>query len=82
MVMKYTDQKRQEMWTWFHENFMVPEECRPVESQDTGWQYQCGGPYDPREIMHNAFDGKFPADMIEDVVTDIEAESPEWARRV
>ena len=79
--MKYEDSRKQEMWDWFHDNFILPSECVPRMSEEHGYQYICGGPYFADEILKKGFSDKYPADIIESVITDLEKEGTEWAKK-
>lgn len=79
--MKYEDGRMREMYDWFHERFVEPEVCDPLESGLSGYQYSCGGPYFAKEIIPAQFEGVYPSSLIGEVVADIEAECGEWALR-
>jgi len=79
--MKYEDPRKQEMWDWFHGHFIKPSECVPRMSEEHGYQYVCGGPYFADEALEKEFSGRYPVDIIREVIADIEDEETEWARR-
>ncbi|MBI3580506.1 MAG: hypothetical protein HY098_00245 [Nitrospinae bacterium] len=79
--MKYTDVRKQEIYDWFKEGFVEPEVCDPTGSPESGYQYSCGGPYFAKDIVRAQFSGKYPDDVVNEVIRDLEAESTEWARR-
>lgn len=79
--MRYEDSREQEMWDWFHNHFIMPSECVPRMSEEYGYQYVCGGPYFPDEILKKEFSGKYPADTIEKVAFDLTKKSAEWAKK-
>ncbi len=79
--MRYTDVRKQEIYGWFTERFVEPEACDPAESPTSGYQYSCGGPHFPKDIVRAQFSGKYPDEVIDEVVRDLESESMEWARR-
>ncbi|MBI3793112.1 MAG: hypothetical protein HY280_00090 [Nitrospinae bacterium] len=79
--MKYTDARKQAMYDWFHENFSEPQFCDPVESESSGYQYVCGGPYFAREIISSQYSAVYPEDVVREVIKDLEDESSEWIGR-
>ena len=78
--MQYDDPIKQEMWDWFCERFTASAQCVPYESEKSGYQYVCGGPYFPGEILPGEFGGKYDKKLIDEVVADLEAEESEWAK--
>ncbi|MFQ5431751.1 MAG: hypothetical protein ACE5EN_04495 [Nitrospinota bacterium] len=78
--MRYEDPFRQEMWDWFHKHFIHTDQCDPPESERSGYQYVCGGPYFPGDLLRKEFGDKFDSALIDDVVAALEAEDSEWAR--
>jgi len=79
--MKYDDARKQRMYDWFRESFVEPEMCDISESPTSGYQYSCGGPYFAKDIVRAEFSKTYPKEIVDEVVRDLEAESPEWARR-
>ena len=69
--MQYEDTRKQEMYDWFHANFMAPEMCDPRMSKEHGYQYICGGPYFADEVVQNAFAEKYPAKLVKEVIKDL-----------
>ena len=74
------DVREIEMYNWFHDNFAAPELCDPTIDGSMGYQYRCGGPYFADEIMHKMYDGKYPPELIDDVIKELNEESPEWTK--
>jgi hypothetical protein len=79
--MKYEDARKQKIYEWFREHFVEPEVCDPSESPASGYQYSCGGPYFPKEIIHAQFSETYPKKVVDEVIKDLETESSEWAIR-
>ena len=80
--MRYEETAKQEMRKWFHVHFMHTDQCKPWESGLSGYQYVCGGPYFPDDILYKEFGGKYDRTLIDDVVAVLETEESEWARSV
>jgi len=78
--MMYKDERKQEMYDWFHNRFVEPEFCDPL-AKDLGSQYSCGGPFFARDILPAEFSEKYPGGLITEVAADIDAECPEWTLR-
>jgi len=78
--MKYEDARKQEMYEWFRTNFIPTYQCRPDESGKSGYQYVCGGPYFPSDILPKEFGEKYDMSLITEVVSDLESEESEWAK--
>ncbi|OWV78065.1 hypothetical protein ATY75_29075 [Rhizobium sp. N122] len=66
---------------WFFENFEDPADNTPFESAEGGYQWVYGGPYDAREEIELAFPD-VEEEVLEDIISDIEAEGIEWAPHV
>jgi len=79
--MKYEDNRKQEIWDWFHGEFIPPVECSPKMSEQLGTQYVCGGPYFADDVIRKEFGDKFPGDLVEDVIHDLESEETEWVKK-
>jgi hypothetical protein len=81
LCMYYEDKRKQEMYNWFRERFVEPESCDISESAKSGYQYACGGPYFPKDVIPGQFCKMYPSGLIMEVVNDLNAESAEWALR-
>lgn len=79
--MMYKDVRKQEMYDWFHERFAVPSPEGGNEPSEDKYLYSCGGPYCPKDIVSSNFSGIFPADVINEVIRDLERENREWVMR-
>lgn len=65
---------------WFERNFEDPANETPYSSEDGGYLYVWGGPYDAREQLYDEFGQLVPADRIEEVADQVEAHGIlEWA---
>ncbi len=78
--MEYDDQRKQEMYDWFHKHFIPPDMCKPRMSKEHGYQYICGGPYFADDVIKEAYGDKHPKDIVAEVIADLDAEEHEWAR--
>jgi hypothetical protein len=79
--MNYSNPGKQEIHDWFCERFVVPEACDPRESPISGYQYSCGGPYFAKDIIRAQFSDSYRKEILDEIVSDLEAVSAEWARR-
>jgi hypothetical protein len=64
---------------WFLENFEDPAQNTPHNSQEGGYQYIWGGPYDAREQIEGYFGDDLPETIVDEIVEELEQESGEWA---
>ena len=78
--MRNEETARQEMKDWFHVHFIHTDQCEPWESGLSGYQYVCGGPYFPGDILYKEFGDKYDKTLIDDVVAALETEEVEWAK--
>lgn len=67
------------MRTWFLENFEDPAERTPYESREGGYIWIWGGPYDAQEELSNEFSGVVPDDVIEELSSELNKISFQWA---
>jgi hypothetical protein len=78
----------QEMVEWFAKHYEDPAESTPYCSEEGGYMYLCGGPYDAREEIEAHFAGKqgaFSADECDAITAAAAAEVEEdgidvWAK--
>jgi hypothetical protein len=78
----------QEMVEWFAQHYEDPAESTPYCSEEGGYMYLCGGPYDAREEIEARFAGKqgtFSADEWDAITAAAAAEVEEdgvdvWAK--
>lgn len=68
-----------EMVDWFLERYMDPANGVPFESQEGGYQYINGGPYDAEDVLTDNFPYATP-DEIDEAVALIEPGGYEWVR--
>jgi hypothetical protein len=64
------------MRTWFFQNFEDPAEHTPY---DGGYVYIWGGPYESDEELRTEFEGSVPDDVIEELESELQDISWEWA---
>lgn len=63
---------------WFFSNYEDPAQHTPHESNEGGYIYIWGGPYDAREELADVFDGYISEEVIEDLVEELESECSVW----
>jgi hypothetical protein len=72
--------KREYMIYWFGRNFEDPAQETPYNSQEGGYLYIWGGPYDAREELADEFAELVPEDLIEEVAEEVESDGVvDWA---
>lgn len=71
--------KKRIMEVWFRSNYEDPAERTPYESREGGYQWIWGGPYDASEEIGSEFLDIVDQDLIDEVVSELEAECVEWA---
>tara|TARA_R110002124_G_scaffold16882_7_gene71437 strand:- start:4839 stop:5759 length:921 start_codon:yes stop_codon:yes gene_type:complete len=64
---------------WFRRMFEDPANQTPYNSEDGGYQYIWGGPYDARDELGNEFGGVVSDEVIEQVASEVENDGAEWA---
>src|SRR5579863_9313549 len=67
------------MRNWFYSHFQNPVDEMPYNSQEGGYQYLFGGPYDPQEEIDSRFESLIPDEVRQKLVKELENESSEWA---
>ena len=67
------------METWFRDQYENPAERTPYDSEEGGYVWIWGGPYDAREELQAEFEGIVPNEVIEELADRLDGESFEWA---
>lgn len=68
------------MLHWFREHFEDPANETPYSSEDGGYQYIWGGPYDAREQLSDEFGTMISEDLIADIAVELENDDiVDWA---
>lgn len=67
------------MREWFFEHFDNPAENSPYESEEGGYIYIWGGPYDASEELSSEFVDIVPEDVIDELVSELNGISYEWS---
>jgi hypothetical protein len=65
---------------WFHENYDQPANSTPWDSEEGGYIYIWGGPYDPREQLEEEFSDMVPNAVIGELGDELFDESSDWTR--
>lgn len=73
---------KDEMMTWFFENFEDPANGVPYDGSEGGYQYFNGGPDEPLDVLSSQFSDEYPSDLIVETAYDIAAQhGDEWVRK-
>ena len=67
------------MRSWFYSHFQNPVEETPYNSEEGGYQYLSGGPYEARDEIDSRFEGVVADEVRDKIVDELERESDEWA---
>ena len=67
------------MTYWFHEHYASPVEDTPYNSEEGGYQFVWGGPYEAKEELENRFSGIASDEAINQVAEELDDISDEWA---
>jgi hypothetical protein len=68
------------MRSWFLLRYEDPANCTPYESREGGYQFICGGPYDPDEVIQERFSEYVPYEVMEEVISELHGMyGDEWA---
>lgn len=67
------------MRKWFFEHYENPVESTPYDSEEGGYVYIWGGPYDAGEELGAEFSGTVPQDVIDELVSELTDEAVEWS---
>jgi hypothetical protein len=75
------ERQKEYMRHWFHRNFEDPVHETPYSSQEGGYLFIWGGPYDAREQLYDEFGSLVLEDRIEELADEIEGEDgiQDWA---
>lgn len=72
--------QREYLLAWFHSHFEDPAQETPYNSEEGGYLYIWGGPYDAREELDTEFGSFISEQVIEEAVQEIESDGlTEWA---
>jgi hypothetical protein len=66
---------------WFRAHYEDPANETPYDSEEGGYLYIWGGPYDAREVIQEEFEGVATDDLMERAIAEIELGGWEWVRR-
>ena len=68
------------MRQWFHARYEDPANETPYSSQEGGYQFVWGGPYDPNDEIQERFGGDVPYEVMEKLIHELWSEAgDEWA---
>ncbi|RKY08807.1 MAG: hypothetical protein DRP65_08620 [Planctomycetota bacterium] len=67
------------MREWFLNNYENPVECLPYDSEEGGYIYIWGGPYDPLEELESKFSGIVPNGLIMELSKELSDQAFEWS---
>ena len=67
------------MRQWFYENYEDPVHNCPYISEEGGYQYIYGGPYEAREELSEEFSGVLDDDVIDELADDLDGDCSEWS---
>ena len=70
-----------EMEEWFYTHYQDPNESCPYDSEEGGFIYIWGGPYDPEEELFDNFSGTYPESLIKEAAEKIieDTDIHEWS---
>ena len=69
------------MRNWFHTHFEHPDESCPYDSEEGGYQWIYGGPYEPALVLQEEFDGIVDDETINILANKLSDVSFEWSGR-
>jgi hypothetical protein len=69
------------MRKWFFQHFQSPADETPYDSEEGGYVYLYGGPYEAKEELDARFGALVPDEVIEELAEDLGGESYEWEGR-
>lgn len=67
------------MEVWFYDHFEDPVHSCPYISEEGGYQFIYGGPYEANEELQNEFSGIVPDELIEELAEELTNECAEWS---
>ena len=67
------------MREWFLQNYEDPANSTPYDSDEGGYQFIWGGPYDPRDELSDEFGGVVPDDVIEGLANELSDIAIKWS---
>jgi len=72
-----------EMEGWFSKNYDDPANFLPYDSQEGGFQYLYGGPYELDELLYEEFGERYPDQYIKKVIEGLEHQYGDvgWAKK-
>ncbi|MCK9200494.1 MAG: hypothetical protein M0P59_09140 [Gallionella sp.] len=74
------DEQRTAMREWFRARYCDPAHETPYNSQEGGYLFIYGGPYDPADVLSNRFSGIVGDDSIQEVIDEMHDEvGVQWA---
>ena len=59
------------MRRWFHARYEDPANQTPYSSQEGGYMFVFGGPYDPNDVIQERFDQFVPYKVMEKLIRDL-----------
>lgn len=66
------------MRNWFYENYEDPVNNSPYDSEEGGYVFIWGGPYDPQEQLQEMFTGIVPDKVIDELAEHLSNIAAEW----
>jgi gas vesicle protein len=71
--------QKEVMQVWFYSHFEDPVHSCPYNSDEGGYQFIYGGPYEADEELQNEFSGIVPDEVIEELAEELQNDCPEWS---
>ncbi len=71
--------QKEVMEVWFYSHFEDPVDSCPYNSEEGGYQFIYGGPYEADEELQQEFSGIVPDDVIEELARELTNECSEWS---
>jgi len=71
--------QKEVMQVWFYGHFEDPVHSCPHNSEEGGYQFIYGGPYEANEELQNEFSDIVPYEVIEELADKLENECSEWS---
>lgn len=74
------DLQKEALRRWFTTRYCDPANETPYDSEEGGYIYVWGGPYEAGDELHSRFSGLVPDEVIDEVVEDLQSDgTDEWA---